>query len=458
MFIIAQIPFVDIRLLSNKNYKNCFFPNMFDRHYEKATYYRFLGSERNRFNPNGLPAAERTYFDSRKMIYVDHKSKMKSYHYFPQVLFARFFVEKQCFHFDIGLRETINFSGPQRKNISKFARDLLQIPFLGINDRFEQGDDIYSILGLERPLKNIYLYATSSKKAERIKDYSSKLIWGYPALFIVYDKNEQHYFGMAKTFNVNKNIKIRHELLSLKNTFADAWYIGKEGISRYNQDLRNLRIYLSKLHSYKESARIILNYLDKHGFENFDKQKVKEFLKLMQFQMNRETFYGYDNKDFRQLAFYIDERYNHVTWDEFKFRIQAKIEELERSIMSTYNFNSADNSQQVNVVNSPGAIVEIPKNTEEVRNEYIQKFNSMFEELLMQNKNLLEEERITLENKKENFLACTQNTAIEVKEAKKRLEILKSTLSKISSFAITNPEKIEKLMSIGEKILDFFSK
>lgn len=186
-------------------------------------------------------------------------------------------MEKQCFHFDIGLRETINFPGPQRKNISKFARDLLQIPFLGINDRFEQGDDIYSILGLERPLKNIYLYATSSKKAEHIKDYSSKLIWGYPALFIVYDKNEQHYFGMAKTFNVNKNIKIRHELLSLKNTFADAWYIGKEGISRYNQDLRNLRIYLSKLHSYKESTRIILNYLDKHGFENFDKQKVKEF-------------------------------------------------------------------------------------------------------------------------------------------------------------------------------------
>ena len=454
MFIIAQIPFVDIRLLSNKNYKNCFFPNMFDRHYEKATYYRFLGSERNRFNPNGLPATERTYFDSRKLIYVDSSSKMMPYHYFPRVLFARFFVEKQCFHFDIGLRESIEFWDPQRKNISKFAKDLLQNPFLGINDRFDQGEGIYSILGLEKPLKKIYLYATSSKKAEHIKDYSSRLLFGYPALFIVYDKNEQHFFGKAETFNVNRNIKIRHELLSLKNIFADAWYIGKEGISRYDQDLRNLRIYLSKLHSYKESTRIILNYLDKYGFENFDKQKVKEFLKLMQFQMNRENFYSYNNRDFRQLAFYIDEHYNHVTWDEFKFRIQAKMEELERSIMSTYNFNSADNSKQINVVNSPGAIVGLSENPEKIRNQCIQKFNIMFEELLNQNKALLEEERSTLENQKEDFLEYTQSTSAESKEAKKRLAILKNTLSKISSFVLSNPEKIEKLINIGEKILD----
>ena len=215
-----------------------------------------------------------------------------------------------------------------------------------------------------------------------------------------------------------------------------------------------MRIYLSKLHSYKESTRIILNYLDKYGFENFDKQKVKEFLKLMQFQMNRENFYSYNNRDFRQLAFYIDEHYNHVTWDEFKIRIQAKMEELERSIMSTYNFNSADNSKQINVVNSPGAIVGLSENPEKIRNQCIQKFNIMFEELLNQNKALLEEERSTLENQKEDFLEYTQSTSAESKEAKKRLAILKNTLSKISSFVLSNPEKIEKLINIGEKILD----
>lgn len=122
--------------------------------------------------------------------------------------------------------------------------------------------------------------------------------------------------------------------------------------------------------------------------------------------------------------------------------------------MSTYNFNSADNSKQINVVNSPGAIVGLSENPEKIRNQCIQKFNIMFEELLNQNKALLEEERSTLENQKEDFLEYTQSTSAESKEAKKRLAILKNTLSKISSFVLSNPEKIEKLINIGEKILD----
>lgn len=430
---------------------------MFNRHYNKATYYRFLGSEKNRFSPNGLPAAERTFFDSSKLIHAEQYGKMLQYGFIPKVLFARFFEERQSFHFDIGLRELDTPKDNRRQYMNRFSRTFLETPFLIISNHYEKEKKEYSILDLESALRDIYLYATSSKKSNFKKKYSSKIIFGYPALFIVYDKQEQYYFGDAKSFHVGRHIKVRHDLVSLKNTFADVWYIGKDAVSKHNPDLRNLRIYLSKLHSWKESARIILNYSDQHGNNSLNYDKFTEFLKYMQLQLSRERYYSYENKDFEEVAFYLDQYYNDVTWKEFKKRIKVKLEEIEMNKPNIYNTASINNGPVITVKNSQNVNIEISKTQDVSLDKLIQEFKDLNEKFVNQNSELTNEEKDMLSSQSDTFLEYTNDSTSQKKIAKKMLENFGKSLKSIATFALSNSEKIEKLMTVGGKIIEFLN-
>ena len=72
MFIIAQIPFVDFRLLSKEEFTDCIFPNTFPKKMSKSTYYRYFGEEKNRYMPNQLPLSERQFFDAHKILHSDY--------------------------------------------------------------------------------------------------------------------------------------------------------------------------------------------------------------------------------------------------------------------------------------------------------------------------------------------------------------------------------------------------
>lgn len=77
MFIITQIPFVDFRLISDKDYagdkdSGCFFPNIFLNYLGRSKYYRFLRARKKRYAPSELPISERNFFNPQKAI------KMKS--------------------------------------------------------------------------------------------------------------------------------------------------------------------------------------------------------------------------------------------------------------------------------------------------------------------------------------------------------------------------------------------
>lgn len=470
MFIVAQIPFVDMRLLLKRQNSNYFFPNTFNRHYEKATYYRFLGSEKNRYNPNELPVKERTYFDSRKLLYiadyiVDKHGRILQDGYIPQLLFARFFEEKQSFHFDIGLRElNSGFGRNIRKDISSFAKRILQTPFLGINDRYEVGEKKYSILGLEEALSDIYLYATSSKKTDKKDNDKSKIVFGYPALFVIYDRNEQHLFGKAKVFHVSDHIEVRHELVSVGHTFADVWYIGKESLHKHEQDLRYLRIYLSKLHSYKESTRIILNYSEFYGIDDIDINKFESFLKSMQKMLNRKHYYSFENKSFEDLAFYLDESYNEITWKDFKERIEIELEGISMSKRNGEN-NIFQPINATNVLTIAGSknirIGDISQcgTSEKSLKRYIQEFENQKQELdkiINGNPNLTTDEKSSISAATTDFLDSVKGECPEKSKVKEKYENLKKVLTKIISYIALNPDNANKLLSLGEKISNFF--
>lgn len=465
MFIIAQIPFVDMRLLIKNQNANCFFPNTFNRHYEKATYYRFLGSEKNRYNPNELPVKERTYFDSRKLLYIaDKYGKKSQYGYVPQLLFARFFGEKQSFHFDIGLRELNGDFGTDRRDIRKFAEYILQTPFLGINDRYDAKEKKYSILGLEKALRDIYLYATSSKKVDKVDLDKIRIVFGNPALFIIYDRKEQHIFGKAKAFHVSDHIEVKHELVSVGYTFIDVWYIGKESIRKHDQDLRNLRIYLSKLHSCKESTRIILDYSDWYERDNIDIYKFESYLRQMQKLLNRKRYYSFQNKNFEDLAFYLDETNNEITWKDFRKRIELKLEGVS---MSKKNGES-ENSLHINV--GHGVVfsnthnlnigdINIYGTSKESINEYIKEFDELkneFDKILNSYPNLTMNEKAEISTVSADSLDCVRSNDPERSKIKEKYENLKNVLGKMLSSIAFNHDKIEKLLDLGEKIYNFF--
>lgn len=457
MFIIAQIPFVDFRLLSSKKYKeyeDCFFPNTFDKRFDRALYYRFLGQEKNRFSPNGLPLSERRFFDSRKILRLSRQDVQGDDSYFPKLIFSRFFEDTQCFHFDIGLREMIK-EREHPHNLNQFAKNFMQTPLFCINDHYEREDKSYNLLGLAQKVKEIYLYATTSKRAEQHNGYSPQVVLGAPALFITYDKRESHSFGNAEEVQLENGIKARHELVSVKNHFVDVWYIGKDRLSKHDQDLRNLRIYLSKLHSYKESTRIILDYMDKNGEYGLDIQKTGAFLSLMLKQMCREQYYGYRNDDFWEAAFYVDHEYNHVSWDSFKRRIEAKLEAISMSAGgvtikdSIVNTGFMKDTQAILHKGDGELNLSVGASCEPLE-QCVQQFDAVINEVTESSRQLTEEQKKLIKDNAEAYETYVRGKAPDKSFADRLFENVKNMLT----FAVVNSEGIQRLTEIGKKIID----
>lgn len=358
MFLIAQIPFVDMRLLTNEEYRDCFFPNKFDTDFDKSLYYRFLGQQRNRNNSNDLPLFERQFFDSKRLLSLEPDNFKGGYIYCPQLLFSRFFEEQQCFHFDIGIRQA-NKTSASPNNLNLFSKDFLESPIFHINKRFKPENKVYNLIGLEKELREIYLYATASKRIQSDEKYTSQIILGFPALFIIYDQEERHSFGNAKQMILENGLVIHHELTSIRNVFVDVWYIGKKSSMKQDQDLRNIRIYLSKLHSYKESTRLIINYLTKKGSDNIDRGKITTFLEGISTKIDKEKYYSYSNNKFWDMAFCIDNQFNYASWDEIKNLIYGMLRNYE--INQDYYFKEPVN--KINqILNTEPQLSEQDKN------------------------------------------------------------------------------------------------
>ena len=228
--------------------------------------------------------------------------------------------------------------------------------------------------------------------------------------------------------------------------------------------MRNLRIYLSKLHSCKESTRIILDYSDWYERDNIDIYKFESYLRQMQKLLNRKRYYSFQNKNFEDLAFYLDETNNEITWKDFRKRIELKLEGVS---MSKKNGES-ENSLHINV--GHGVVfsnthnlnigdINIYGTSKESINEYIKEFDELkneFDKILNSYPNLTMNEKAEISTVSADFLDCVRSNDPERSKIKEKYENLKNVLGKMLSSIAFNHDKIEKLLDLGEKIYNFF--
>ncbi len=446
MFIIAQIPFVDFRLLSKEEFTDCIFPNTFPKKMSKSTYSRYFGEEKNRYMPNQLPLSERQFFDAHKILHIDYYGFKGDASYHPTLLFSRLYEDAQFFHFDIGIRETFK-NTINRNDFHQFIKAFLLSPLFRFNAKYDQSGKNYNFLELTEQIRQIYLYATKSKKADKPNDYIHDIILGYPALFITYDKNEKHSFGKAKEVKLGNGIKVRYDTIPLKHSFIDVWFIGKDGLPKYNQDLRNLRIYLSKLHAYKESSRILLEYLKYNGSGTLDMDKVVTFFNYILSHMEKETYYGYHNADFWQLVFGIDHVYNKISWDEYKRQMNAQIREV-IAMSQKNNHITITNSHVTGPIITDSEKITLYGPGQDPLEANIREFDAAFSELL--NRSQLTNDQMELLNSQvAAFKEYVNNGSPKKEFASTLFNTIKSTFQ----YVIKNADGIQKLVLAGESIL-----
>ena len=422
---------------------DCFFPNIFNKKFKNTKYYRYLGQEKSRKNPTNLPSVERQFFNACKLLTLNSEGFIGKKVYIPELLFSRFFTDTHSFHFDIGFRDVVKVN--DKRNLNKFAKKFIMSPFFLINNRCSKNSSPYNLIGLMEEIKQIYLYATKSKRIQLENNYSNNVILGSPALFITYDKKENHSFGKANEIILDSGIKILHNFISIDNNLVDVWYIGVDKQTSHDQELRNLRIYLSKLHSYKETTRIIINHICNYGSESLDMHKVMFFLELMLDKINKKFYYGFDSNDFWELIFNIDNKYNNVTWIEFKDCIKAIIEELKMSKNNEYkqiiNNSSFINSPVTN--GSDNEVLEISENLDQL----IKDFDSIFSSIINKGQ-LTEEQTILISNQIDTFKDYVLNAKAEKSFSEKLLDNIKKSFK----FTLANSESIKQLVDIGIKI------
>ncbi len=449
MFIVAQIPFVDFRLLSSEKgkYNDCFFPNTFNKVTNKPIYYRFFGEEKNRYSPNQLPVSERQFFNAHRAIHINNHTFLGDSIYQPTLLFSRLFEEAQFFHFDIGVREKFknNFN---RRDLNQFIRDFILSPFFSINGKYDTEKKSYNFIELKEQVKHIYLYATKSKQVDEHNDNLSQVVLGYPALFVTYNKDEIHSFGNAKEIQINNGIKVRYNLISIKHSFISVWFIGKKDISKYNQELRNLRIYLSKLHVYKEATHIILDNLKYQINNELDMPKIITFFEYMLSLIERKKYYGYDNTDFWKIVFDIDNTYNDVSWNEYRQYMNAKIKGVADMSPKNNTIIVTDSTIKGSIV-TDSKNVKINYEKQDKIDESIEKFDNILADLL--NDSQLTKQQIeSLNDQVNNFKEYIKNDSPQEKFALKLLNGIKNTFNCM----ISNSEGIQNLILVGESIIN----
>lgn len=453
MFLIAQIPFVDLRLLSDhKEYSDCIFPNTFVKNMDHEIYYRFLGKEKLRYSPINLPDSERQYFDSSNVIHLERDMFAGNEPYQPRLVFSRLFEENQSFHFDIGIRE-IAQNQLSRKDLDRFIKQFMVSPIFRITKRYDKNGDWYNFTELMEQIKKIYLYATKCKKvSDKVQDepaeHSHDVILGYPALFVTYNKDEIHTFGNAQKYILASGIEIWHDLIPVKNIWVNVWFIGKNDLAKYNQELRNLRIYLSKLHSYKESLRIILDRLKRRN--ELSRDRLLFAFEHILSNINREKYYGNNNKDFWNLVFEVDNTYNNVSWTGYIKQIDAYIKVFKGGTMNInygiyVNGNNGDGSPLI--CNAQDVNVSIAQRSE--MQEYMRYFDAKYEELLRDNQ-LTNEQIKQLQDSFDNFKDYMTEKAPRKGIASVLLENVKSILGDM----ISNPERVAQLILFGQKMVD----
>ena len=257
-------------------------------------------------------------------------------------------------------------------------------------------------------------------------------------------------FGNAKEVKINNGIKVRYDLISINNTFVSVWFIGQMDISKYNQELRNLRIYLSKLHAYKEATRVILDYLKYNPINVLDMHRVITYFKYILSLIDREVYYGYNNTDFWRIVFDVDNTYNNVSWNDYKQYMNAIIQGVASMNPKNNIINITGDGNNIGAIVNDSTNVQVNSEKQNTMEENIKNFDDIFDELLKSSQ-LTKQQIESLNEQVNNFMEYIKTKSPEKGFASKLLSSLKTTFNCM----INNSDSIQKLIVTGESIISF---
>nr|WP_325212323.1 hypothetical protein [uncultured Oscillibacter sp.] len=345
MFAVIQYPFIDTRLLNAAGPKNSFFPPQFTpQRITQNRYFRFLGEEKLRRAPESLPEKERTYFDSRTAI---------SFLPAPQAplqkgVFKRLYTDVFSLHYDIGLYGFYDgLLFPYSGEYDSVARELMEAPRLKVTKRFEHGEQEFSLYTFFDELLRIYQYATTSKKAGPVQLAPGRagILPGTPALIFSYGPLEFIPPKKVKWLLPSlPNLKVGCSLLNLHNHPIAVYYICHCFSHSKSDEVRRLRICISKIHACKETLRLLLTYIEQDQPGGVKLRPTLLYLKKFLSLAGREQYYGFDNQNFWDLAYSIDEALHREQWSELIDRVRGIVDLLEQEQnagIRIYNYQGA---------------------------------------------------------------------------------------------------------------------
>lgn len=450
MFAVIQYPFVDTRLLNAAGSQNSFFPPQFQSRITQNHYFRFLGEEKLRRAPESLPEKERTYFDSKAAISFLPASHVP----LQKGVFKRLYTDDFSLHYDIGLHGFYDsFCAPYYGKYGSFIRDLMEAPRLRVTRRFEHIERHFSLYTFFDELLRIYQYATTSKKAGPIQftPVQAGILPGTPAVIISYKSFELTSPTKAKWLTPLPDLKAGCSLLNLHNHPIAVYHISHSFSAAKSDEVRRLRICISKIHACKETLRLLLTYIEQSRPGNVKIEPsllyLKKFLRLAE----KEQYYGFDNQSFWELAYSIDEALHREQWLELIDRARGVVDLLERNL----NFREVKVVGNITYENHNGVMIAGAKNTVIDRiiigdspkelNDALQDFSKEAERLLKEFE--ANGEEIT-ELKEQIKTFCDS-----VKEKNPRKNVCNALLSGIKA-TLANASAIEKLGSLGIKIIE----
>lgn len=454
MFAVVQYPFVDYRMLYDaESRSHNFFPQSFPRQTEQRRYFRFLGAEKLRRSSEELPQGEQRFFYSRTMIrFLSVIGEP-----LPKGVFSRLYADGLSLHYDIGLygRSVPDWDW-------RFIQNLMNRPRLRITSRFEPKGRVFSFYTFFNELLRLYQYATTSKKAAapQSKPVRAGIAPGIPAVILTSQDSPAAVSGMQWRC-LQPGLEVGCGQYSLYDHPIAIWYIKHDGFSSKSDEVRRLRICITKIHAYKETVRLLLEFMERDlpNGVNFDilYKELKRLLRLMK----KEQYYGFDNRDFWKLAYSIDEPFHGEQWIELSDRVRTALDQLNwkkeelKGMGTVINYHD-DHHVENNFRDNHGPLISGSTvesspinvtNTTGIPNSDVQDFLAEAQRLL--EKAAAGKEIEELREQIEAFCASASEQKPNKHICKALFQGIKATMAAI----ISNADGLEKLFSLGKKII-----
>lgn len=115
------------------------------------------------------------------------------------------------------------------------------------------------------------------------------------------------------------------------------WYIEHNRFSSKSDEVRRLRICISKIHVYKETLRLLLELMERGQLDNVKANLLRNAFDHLLSIVKKDRYYGFHNQDFWGLAYSIDEELHRGQWIGLVDRVKREVKALDNAKNITNN-------------------------------------------------------------------------------------------------------------------------